>query len=1505
MVRSGVRARQRGAFQSHCWQPLAAQPSRDAVAAFRLRDAQLQEPPPSPPPPPPSAPLGRVVVHNLPFRARKEDVWAHLSRCGPLQHVALARDGARSGRNLGYCFATFAGIAGPAQSLVIISVFEKLIHNLSQPACWSTGLRSSAVLAGEQAAASAEGALLLDRTKFMDKEIYVMLDDGRRESGLGISTGRLTPAAFRHPCPLVLQKCQAYKSWRDNDVKIGARQMERGQDSQGPLAPRRRSCEAEHFRLVLEKDAKDLCAVLAAFKGIKKPVRGDYGLLVTALARQGDKHSARSHFEAMRARGIEPDAYIYTSSAPLSNYPNLNMVADLDLEEPGLVHAYAKAGDVRGAEACARDMVDDGLALRESTYSTLILAHGRANDLMAADNTFLRMKAQGIRPSAVLYSNIISVQCKGGNMRRAEELLAEMQWDGLDPPLAIYNAIMDGYAQAVQLDQCLLTLSRIQQAGYELNIVTYGCLINLHVNRGDMEAAHQMLEKMVMAGIKPKQRICSMLLAGFAKSNPTEAFSMFSEMVSWGVEPDVVMYNSLVSAACYQGDVDHAIALLSVMRQRNISPSYRTYTTILSSMVQRGYMERAMSWLHKMRLAGCQPSHVTFNIIINGHACRAQMNEAEDVMRQMKQAGLRPNIRTFTILLCGYADSGDYVSAFKCLEAVKAAGLQADVTFYGALIKANCRAGRLQAASLLLDEMVETGVRPNERIFTTIINGWALRGDVWEAEEAMSKMRHFKLTPDVHTYTSLLNAACKAGDMERAEEVMAEMEAAEVPANQTTFATLIHGWASALHPEKALASYEKMKAAGLQGDLPVYHCLLSCLLSRAAVTRGGSGEAGFLCVAAEMIEQGLHVDEATACHWLKVVRRIEHRPGPLSEALVSVAPADWSRASCIQQHEDPTSPSHDGDDLALPGTPLVELKQQCQWALETRNSEGCGAFEGSSCAGLAPLTPAVAVAPSAMYGNGVNGRAEELEQTAAAPLLRSLHAHDRGRGGAGLARGSAAVLLGSRLNVLLLFLPLALCAALLQWRSGYVFGFCLISLAPLAERLSFITEQLAMSTSTTVGGLLNATFSNAPELILVIVALKAGKTRVIQLSLLGSIVGNLLLCLGSAFISGGLRFHTQTYNAAAAQMHGGLLLLGLTGLLLPNLLHATSTELHLGTSELELSRFAAFVILAAYCCYVYFQLVSHRELFKGPESAEDEGDEEQACTLQTLQLLCPAFLMKHLPEVLNLWGAILWLAAVTLLISILSDYVVDTVDDYNVPISFLCVVLLPLMNNVAEHASAIIFGFRNKLDLSLGIAIGSSIQLSMFLLPVAVIGGWIIGEHMDLNLHRFETCCLFITVLVTCFLVSDGSANYLKGTLASDNLSDDADSKAQLGHTADKELVCLGEAKELACNEGGFDNVKSFDIVRRSRAEPKTTTDALAGVDDRLVNSSHGLRDELAAIAQPADGTKEGEEDEEDQEGLGLIQGQASLNVELSKGALASQRLPEKRSLPAEVESHQ
>eukprot|EP00850_Spirogloea_muscicola_P019210 SM000186S04128 [mRNA] locus=s186:37711:49940:- [translate_table: standard] len=1421
MVRSGARAGNATPSRATVFapqhpltgppQPLPAPPSRDAVAASRLRDAQLQEPPPlpPPPPPPPSAPLGRVVVRNLPFRARKEDVWAHLSRCGPLQHVALARDGARSGRNLGYCFATFAG---------------------------------------EQAAASAEGALLLDRTK------------------------------------------------------------ERGQDSQGPLAPRRRSCEAEHFRLVLERDAKDLSAVLAAFKGIKKPVRGDYGLLVTALARQGDKHSARSHFEAMRARGIKPDAYIYTSSAPLSNYPNLIMVADLELEEPGLrlVHAYAKAGDVRGAEACARDMVDDGLALRESTYSTLILAHGRANDLLSADNTFLRMKAQGIRPSAVLYSNIISVHCKGGNMRRAEELLADMQWDGLDPPLTIYNAIMDGYAQAVQLDQCLLTLSRIQQAGYELSIGTYGCLINLHVNRGDMEAAQQVLDKMVTAGIMPTQRICSMLLAGFAKSNPTEAFSMFSEMVSWGVEPDVVMYNSLVSAACYQGDVDHAIALLS----RNISPNYRTYTTVLSSMVQRGDMKRAMDWLHKMRLAGCQPSLVTFNIIMHGRACRAQMNEAEDVMQQMKQAGLRPNIRTFTILLCGYADSGDYVSAFKCLEAVKAAGLQPDVTFYGALIKANCRAGRLQAASLLLDEMVETGVRPNERIFTTIINGWALRGDVWEAEEAMSKMRHFNLTPDVHTYTSLLNAACKAGDMERAEEVMAEMEAAEVPANQTTFATLIHGWASVLRPEKALVSYEDMKAAGLQGDLPVYHCLLSCLLSRAAVTRGGSGEAGFLHVAAEMTEQGLHVDEATACHWLKVIRRIERRPGPLSEALVSVAPTDWSTASCIQQHEDPTCPSNDGDGLALLGAPLAELKQQCQWEWERRDSEECGTFEGSRpccllfgdykvakvladvesgrasweramqartltaglvlesrCAGLAPLTPAVAVAPSAMYGNGVNGRAEELEQTAAAPLLRSLHAHDRGRGGAGLARGSAAVLLGSRLNVLLLFLPLALCAATLQWRSGYVFGFCLISLAPLAERLSFITEQLAMSTSTTVGGLLNATFSNAPELILVIVALRAGKTRVIQLSLLGSIVGNLLLCLGSAFISGGLRFHTQTYNAAAAQMHSGLLLLGLTGLLLPNLLHATSTELHLGTSELELSRFAAFVILAAYCCYVYFQLVSHRDLFKGPESAEDEGDEEQACTLQTLQLLCPAFLMKHLPEVLDLWGAILWLAAVTFLISILSDYVVDTVDDYNVPISFLCVVLLPLMNNVAEHASAIIFGFRNKLDLSLGIAIGSSIQLSMFLLPVAVIGGWIMGEHMDLNLHRFETCCLFITVLVTCFLLSDGSANYLKspsisswlqhsstirrntytmmhsrekdgneeqqhglnlshrhtgfnvelcqGTLASDNLSDDADSKAQLGHTADKELVCLGEAKELACDDISSENVKSFDKMSK------------------------------------------------------------------------------------------
>ncbi|CAI5504530.1 unnamed protein product [Closterium sp. Naga37s-1] len=221
----------------------------------------------------------------------------------------------------------------------------------------------------------------------------------------------------------------------------------------------------------------------------------------------------------------------------------------------------------------------------------------------------------------------------------------------------------------------------------------------------------------------------------------------------------------------------------------------------------------------------------------------------------------------------------------------------------------------------------------------------------------------------------------------------------------------------------------------------------------------------------------------------------------------------------------------------------------------------------------------------------------------------------------------------------------------------------------------------------------------------------------------------------------------------------GALMLAMSGLLFPNLLHATGTELHENDSELALSRLAAVLMLVAYFAYIYFQLFTHKDLFEGGPDGDGgaDGDAEGGGEAEEEE--------EH--SVLGFWGGVFWLALVSALISVISDYLVNSVDgaaeEWNVPVSGLCVVVLPLVNNVTEHTSAILFGIRNKLDVSLSIAVGSSIQLAMFLIPLAVLGGWAMDVPMDLNFHRFETCTLFITVLATVLTLHEGSANWLKG----------------------------------------------------------------------------------------------------------------------------------------------
>ncbi|KAI5414092.1 hypothetical protein KIW84_058293 [Lathyrus oleraceus] len=270
-----------------------------------------------------------------------------------------------------------------------------------------------------------------------------------------------------------------------------------------------------------------------------------------------------------------------------------------------------------------------------------------------------------------------------------------------------------------------------------------------------------------------------------------------------------------------------------------------------------------------------------------------------------------------------------------------------------------------------------------------------------------------------------------------------------------------------------------------------------------------------------------------------------------------------------------------------------------------------------------------------------------------------------------------------------------------------IFILSLLGLTPLAERVSFLTEQIAIFTGPTVGGLLNATCGNVTELIIAIFALTTNKIAVVKYSLLGSVLSNLLLVLGTSLLCGGIANigEEQKYDRRQADVNSLMLLLALLCHLLPLLFtySAASAELTVKPS-LYLSRASSIVMLVAYFAYLIFQLWTHRQLFEAEDEGEGEGENNGA----------------EEEAVIGFWSGFAWLAGMTVFIAWLSEYVVDTIEDasdsWGLSVSFLSIILLPIVGNAAEHAGAIIFAFKNKLDISLGVALGSSTQIAMFVL---------------------------------------------------------------------------------------------------------------------------------------------------------------------------------------------
>jgi Ca2+:H+ antiporter len=343
----------------------------------------------------------------------------------------------------------------------------------------------------------------------------------------------------------------------------------------------------------------------------------------------------------------------------------------------------------------------------------------------------------------------------------------------------------------------------------------------------------------------------------------------------------------------------------------------------------------------------------------------------------------------------------------------------------------------------------------------------------------------------------------------------------------------------------------------------------------------------------------------------------------------------------------------------------------------------------------------------------------------------------------GLAR-----LLKPSINWLLAFIPISLVLERAHLPPPVLFFSAALAIVPIARLIVLSTEQLATRTGDAVGGLLNATFGNAPELIIALVALKAGLLDMVRASIIGAILANLMLAMGVAFFLGGLRYHTQEYNAGAARLYSSMMLISAVSLGVPSAFNRFFSPDGTMHEEKIVNLGTAFVLLAAYALYLIFLLKTHPEFFQSAAGTADEhGHEGPQWSVGRAvgSLLGASALAAWMSEILvgaaEGTGKVLGMSEV-----------------------FIGIVFLAIIGGAAESGSAIAMARKNKLDLTIGIAMGSSIQIALFVAPVLVlVSGFIAPQSLELSFSRAEIGTLFLSVLVGAIVAGDGRSNWYKG----------------------------------------------------------------------------------------------------------------------------------------------
>jgi Ca2+:H+ antiporter len=331
------------------------------------------------------------------------------------------------------------------------------------------------------------------------------------------------------------------------------------------------------------------------------------------------------------------------------------------------------------------------------------------------------------------------------------------------------------------------------------------------------------------------------------------------------------------------------------------------------------------------------------------------------------------------------------------------------------------------------------------------------------------------------------------------------------------------------------------------------------------------------------------------------------------------------------------------------------------------------------------------------------------------------------------------------MRLLLVFVPIALVLGFVHASPTWVFVASCLAILPLAGLMGEATEHLTHHVGPGVGGLVNASFGNAAELIIAFIALRSGETEIVKASLTGSIIGNILMVLGLAMLLGGWKRKELVFNRLAAESGSSMMVLAVVSLVIPAI-YAQVTAHERPQSVESISLDISFILILTYAASLVFSLKTHKRLFAS------EAEE----------------VVEELPGRPWSVGASLGvLLGAAVLVALVSELLVHAVDAAGHALGlgkvFMGVVVVALVGNAAEHSTAIVVAMKGKMDLALGIAMGSSMQIALFVAPALVIAGHLMGTPLGLEFTVLEVVAVMLSVGAVTLLIHDGKTNWFEG----------------------------------------------------------------------------------------------------------------------------------------------